>query len=85
MPTYETRRGRIENSRVAGQASSLPSHGFAFVRHDTTGENIFDEDEVFRVYYPETEALIRAQSGARRVVVFDHTLRTANDSPQTDR
>src|SRR5262249_19177072 len=32
-----------------------------------------------RVYYAEMEALIKAESGAKRVVVFDHTLRTADD------
>ena len=31
------------------------------------------------VYYPEMEALVKAESGAKRVVVFDHTLRTADD------
>src|SRR5207248_7260942 len=32
-----------------------------------------------RVYYPEMEALVKAESGAPRVEVFDHTLRTADD------
>src|SRR6266446_6266905 len=32
-----------------------------------------------RVVYPEMEALLKAESGAERVVVFDHTLRTADD------
>ena len=31
------------------------------------------------IYYPEMEALVKAESGAKRVVVFDHTLRTADD------
>jgi hypothetical protein len=35
---------------------------------------------VRRVYYSEIEALIKAETGARRVVVFDHTLRTADDA-----
>ena len=43
-------------------------------------ENFFDADEIKRVYYPEMEALIKAESGAKRVVVFDHTLRTADDA-----
>src|SRR4029077_16848987 len=41
--------------------------------------NFFDEDEIRRVYYPECEALIKQVRGAKRVVVFDHTLRTASD------
>ena len=35
--------------------------------------------KIRRVYYPEMEALIKSESGAKRVVVFDHTLRTADD------
>src|SRR6478735_1127533 len=54
--------------------------GFRFVHHDTKVQNFFDEAELRRVYYPEMEALIKAESGAKRVVVFDHTLRTADDA-----
>ncbi len=43
-------------------------------------KDFYDEAEVLRVYYPEVEKLIQAESGAKRVVVFDHTLRTADDS-----
>jgi hypothetical protein len=38
--------------------------------------DFYDEDEIRRVYYREMEALVKAESGAKRVVVFDHTLRT---------
>jgi hypothetical protein len=57
----------------------LERHGFRFVRHDTRVKEFYDEDEIRRVYYPEMEALIKAESGAKRVVVFDHTLRTADN------
>ena len=57
----------------------LERNGFRFVRHDTKVADFYDEDEIKRVYYPEMEALIKAESGAKRVVVFDHTLRTADD------
>ena len=36
-------------------------------------------------YYPEMEALVKAQTGAARVVVFDHTLRTADDAAREAR
>src|SRR6202022_4390777 len=52
---------------------------FRFVRHDTKMRDFLDGDEVRRVYYPEMEALVKAESGASRVVVFDNTLRTADD------
>ena len=82
---YETRRVRIRNGRTRGEDFTLPTHGFAFVRHDTAVRNFYDEDEVRRVYYPETAALIQAQCGAKRVHVFDHTLRTADRSRLAER
>jgi hypothetical protein len=63
----------------------LDRNGFRFVRHDTKVRDFFDEDEIRRVYYPEMEALIKAESGAKRVVVFDHTLRTADDDEREAR
>jgi hypothetical protein len=42
--------------------------------------DFFDEAQVRGVYYPEMEALVKRESGAKRVVVFDHTLRTADDA-----
>jgi hypothetical protein len=53
--------------------------GFRFVRHDTKMRDFFDEAEVRSTYYAEMEALVKQESGCRRVVVFDHTLRTADD------
>lgn len=84
-PRYETRRMRIHNGRVAGEDFTLPTHGFAFVTNPTAVRDFNDEDEILRAYYPETEALIKAQSGARRVLVFDHTLRTADESRLAER
>jgi hypothetical protein len=63
----------------------LERNGFRFVRHDTEVADFFDEAELRRVYYPEMEALVKAQSGAMRVVVFDHTLRTADDAAREGR
>ena len=40
--------------------------------------DFLDEAEVKRTYYAEIEALVKRESGAARVVVFDHTLRTAD-------
>jgi hypothetical protein len=72
-------RVTIRNGRPSAERFALDVDGFRFVRHDTKVRDFFDEDEVRRVYYPEMEALIKAESGASRVVVFDHTLRTADD------
>ena len=70
----------MQNGRPHVNEFNLEVDGFRFVGHDTKMQNFLDEAEVKRVYYPEMEALIKAESGAKRVVVFDHTLRTADDA-----
>jgi hypothetical protein len=77
--TPDPRRIRIRNGRPHAKDLVLDRDGFRFVRHDTKVVDFYDQDEIRRVYYPEMEALIKAESGAKRVVVFDHTLRTADD------
>ena len=72
-------RVTIHNGRLAGRDFALERNGFRFVRHDTKVADFYDEAEIRHVYYPEMEALVKAESGAKRVVVFDHTLRTADD------
>ena len=72
----ELHRVVLRNGRLEASEFALERNGFRFVRHDTRVADFYDEDEVRRVYYPEMEALIKAESGASRVVVFDHTLRT---------
>src|SRR5712691_9674461 len=66
--------------RPDARGFTLDRDGFRFVRHDTAVADFLDPDEVRRVYYREMEALVKAESGASRVHVFDHTLRTADDA-----
>jgi hypothetical protein len=75
----EPHRVRMRNGRLDADRLVLERDGFRFVDHDTKVADFYDEDEIRRVYYPEMEALVKAESGASRVVVFDHTLRTADD------
>ena len=77
--TPDPHRVVMHNGRLDTEHFALERNGFRFVRHDTKVVNFFDEDEILRVYYPEMEVLVKAESGASRVVVFDHTLRTADD------
>ncbi|MFL6799179.1 MAG: CmcJ/NvfI family oxidoreductase [Xanthobacteraceae bacterium] len=76
--TPDPRQVTIRNARTTGRDFALDREGFRFVHHPTEVKDFFDEDEIRRVYYPEMEALVKQESGASRVVVFDHTLRTAD-------
>jgi hypothetical protein len=75
----------IHNGRLQTEDFTLDRNGFRFVRHDTKVADFFDEAEIRATYYPEMEALVKAQSGASRVVVFDHTLRAADDEARAAR
>jgi len=75
----DPRQVAIRNGRPHADRFGLESNGFRFLRHDTAMHDFFDEAEIRRLYYAEMEALVKAETGASRVVVFDHTLRTADD------
>ena len=40
--------------------------------------DFYDKDEIRRTYEPEVEALIKRETGASKVVVFDRTIRAAD-------
>ncbi|MEX2615741.1 MAG: CmcJ/NvfI family oxidoreductase [Alphaproteobacteria bacterium] len=85
LPQYEPHKVRIENGRKAAEPFELQKHGFVFRQHRTAVKNFFDEQDVLNTYYPEIENLIRKESGASRVVVFDHTVRTTDSSHHAER
>jgi hypothetical protein len=69
---------RVHNARPYVQDLSLDKQAFILAPHDTQVRDFYDEAEVKSAYYAEVEALIRRETGAAKVVVFDHTLRTAD-------
>ena len=77
---YEPQSLPIRNARsILGQIS-LDREGFAFTEHHTQVRNFYDEDELRNVYYREAEQLLKEVTGASQVVIFDHTLRNAQES-----
>ena len=70
----------IQNGRLFGDRLSLDEQGFVFVTHLTQVADFFDAEQLKSVYYPEVEQLIRRESGAARVVIFDHTLRSGDET-----
>ncbi len=77
---YQEHRMPIYNGRDITDRLSLDREGFILVKHETLVHNFYDEQEVCSVYYRETEELVKRTSGAKRVLVFDHTLRAADES-----
>jgi hypothetical protein len=68
---------RIQDARPLAGRLDLDREAFALVRRDTAVKNFYDEDEVRDIYYKEVERLVKAQTGAAKVVIFDHTIRVA--------
>jgi hypothetical protein len=82
---YEQHLISIHNGRPLAGEFGLEVHGFAFVEHKTRVADFFDPQEIAATYYPELEALIGKMSGAARVVVFDHTLRSGDTGEREQR
>lgn len=74
---FETERHSvaIHDMRPHADALSLDREGFELRRHRTVAD-LYDDEAVEKVYYPEIEALLRAVTGASRVVIFDATRRS---------
>ncbi|HWH77022.1 MAG TPA: CmcJ/NvfI family oxidoreductase [Candidatus Binatus sp.] len=70
----------ICNGRQFAGRLSLEEQGFVLVEHKTSVTDFFDKAQLETVYYPEVEQLIKQQSGASRVVIFDHTLRSGDET-----
>ncbi len=81
--TEDRREVIVEDGRA--QRLSLERNGFELVAHRTAVKDFFDAEELKAVYYPEVQRLIAERSGASRVVVFDHTLRSGDEGEREAR
>jgi hypothetical protein len=70
-------RVKIRNARPLIGRLSLDREGFVLLRHQSAVTDFYDEEEIRSVYYPECERVMKAATGAARVVAFDHIVRNA--------
>jgi hypothetical protein len=75
----------VHNGRLLANRLSLDDQGLVFVEHKTKVTDFFDEMQLKSIYYPEIEELIRRESGASRVVIFDHALRSGDEAEQEEK
>lgn len=66
----------IRNAREAGENFSLDRQGFELRHSPVRTDDLYDDAKVTGAYYAEVEALVRDATGASRVRVFDHTIRS---------
>jgi len=83
--TDELKQMTVRNGRLVADRLSLDQQGFVFVEHNTKVADFFDAKELESVYYPEVEQLIKKISGALRVVIFDHTLRSGDATEREEK
>ncbi|KAL9032045.1 MAG: hypothetical protein Q9214_008128, partial [Letrouitia sp. 1 TL-2023] len=72
----------VEINDIRGREAdfTLDRHAFSALRNvpsAATRATFDSDDDVKRIYYPEVERLLLEQTGAQRVLLFDHTIRKA--------
>lgn len=79
LPTYKNHRVKIENGRPRQKEFNLATHGFSFVNNKSAVQNFYDDNHVREECYPEVQALIKEHIACKKILVFDHTIRTADE------
>ncbi|KAH9889985.1 hypothetical protein C8Q73DRAFT_652891 [Cubamyces lactineus] len=65
----------VHDARGRESEFTLDVHGFQFARHVSAEKEFVDEERIRTVYYKEVEELLKRETGGRRVLIFDHTIR----------
>ncbi|MCZ6892817.1 MAG: CmcJ/NvfI family oxidoreductase [Gammaproteobacteria bacterium] len=92
---YETEQGQVPprpgadrqtvsvfDLRAIMDTVSLDENGFAAVRHSSSTSDFYNNGVIRTDYYPESEAIVKARTGAIRVHAFDHNVRNKPLSEQ---
>jgi len=83
--TFSKHVMRIEDGRRRVSDFRLEEAGFELADHPTQVRDFFDPEQLRGVYHPEMERLIAERTGASRVFVFDHTLRSSDEHERAER
>ena len=76
----DVRTVTIEDGRAHAADFSLDRNGFALRLAPSAVHDFSDAAAVTGAYYREAERIVRAETGAASVVVFDHTIRGPNSA-----
>ncbi|KAH9942228.1 uncharacterized protein BXZ73DRAFT_87881 [Epithele typhae] len=75
----------IHNARGREDELTLDKGGFQFINSPSVEREFDDEECIKAQYYPEVEGLLKKATSAKRVVIFDHTLRRKLAEGTTDK
>lgn len=73
---FAPRTVAIHDARPSAPDFSLDDQGFMLINQASSVADFYDDEQVSAIYYPEAEQLIKTVTGASRVEIFDHTVRT---------
>lgn len=62
----------------------IDTSGFQFVKHISAEKDFTDEERIKTAYYEEVEELLKQKAGAKRVFIFDHTVRRKGSDDRQD-
>ncbi|KAI0304475.1 hypothetical protein B0F90DRAFT_1809290 [Multifurca ochricompacta] len=65
----------IHDVRGKEDTVSLDTTGFEFLHHVSQEKEFVDEEAIKTRYYKEVEELLKKHTGAKRILIFDHTIR----------
>ena len=82
---YQKIEVAIRDARAANGAFELEREGFTLTTEGSAVSDFYDDGEVEKVYAAEVERLVKEASGAAEVLVFDHTIRVADDSVRNEK
>ncbi len=73
---------RILDARQLKPSASLDVEGFCLVQQETKVEDFYDGAQIESIWHEEIKALLKAQTRAKRVEIFDDTRRSASRERQ---
>ena len=65
----------VHDIRGREDTVSLDTTGFQFVPHVSQEKQFVDDEAIRARYYKEVEELLKEHTGAKRILIFDHTIR----------
>ncbi|KAG0700035.1 hypothetical protein DFH29DRAFT_1080934 [Suillus ampliporus] len=67
----------IHDVRGKEDTVGLDKTGFQFIKHKSVEKEFLDEEAIQTKYYAEVEDILKKYAGAKKVAIFDHTIRRA--------
>ncbi|CAD6445369.1 6b059853-dbd1-4f3a-bf40-c7bdab650e3a [Sclerotinia trifoliorum] len=65
----------VHDIRGSEDQHTLDTTGFQIVNHVSQEKNFIDDENIKGDYYKETEELLKRETGASKIFIFDHTIR----------